>query len=364
MKKLLVITSKPNEEIIEKENNLKTTNKPYTRQKKILDKLQSTFPDQTFMVRDDSISDMRKYLNECCIVDEQYLEFLENAYTNFVNNGENPEYISPYDGGLINYHFSKKNIMVPSDLPYYLQCGIYGDDLCTSIFSYTYESSLKSTINCIAASEILSNNSLNEIFKKYIGNDIIYCLNVFPGHHATHCSYSGYCFLNNAAICAQLLSQTHDLVAILDLDFHHGDGTQKIFYKNNCILTISIHGDPNNNYPFYSGYENEHGKYEAVGYNINYALKNGCGKDEYIKTLTDALSIINRYKIDVLVIAFGADTCMNDPEGNFGLGIDDYLLVGQLIKSQINVPMVVTQEGGYCMDVVDMVVTNFLNGLL
>ncbi|XWV24958.1 acetylpolyamine aminohydrolase [Tupanvirus deep ocean] len=353
MAKLTIVTTAVDTAIVMKEELFNSTNKPFTRQYKIFKKLEETFSNANYQILDINTRDIRPVLETCPCVSRDFLDFLENAFKSFLESGSSGEYISPYDGGLVNYCFNKsvtfKNI---KKLPYYMQCGFYSNDFTTSIFDYTYASVLKSAYNGIIAAQDLHSDS------------VVYCLNVFPGHHATNNFYSGYCFLNNAAICTYELLKKYNKVAILDIDYHHGDGTQKIFYEDPRVLTVSIHGDPVDNYPFYVGYVDEIGEGYGEAYNYNYILPKGSDINDYVNKLTDALEMISQFNPDVLVIAFGGDTYNNDPQGGFCLNLDDYKTLGGIIKNTIHKPIIITQEGGYYLDDIDKIVSNFLQNLI
>jgi len=355
MTNLIIISSCPsaNASIINREETFNTTNKPFTRHLKIYSKLSQKYPEATYINEKWASDLIKKKIVTLPFIDSAYIIFLENAYKSFISCGSNDECTSPYDGGLVNYLYHKSGLPNnKKNIPYYLQCGIYGNDFCTSIFDYTYETALESAYNSIIAAK---NIELNKI---------IYCCNIFPGHHAAPKLFSGYCFLNNTAICAHKLLEKYDRITILDLDYHHGDGTQKIFYEDSRVLTVSLHGDPINNYPFYTGYDNEHGEGHGDAYNYNYPLANGTSWPTYSGILSEALDMITEFNPDVLIVAFGADTYKDDPQGGFCLDLPDYQQMGQLIKKAITKPIIVTQEGGYHMESIDKIVCNFIDGLL
>ncbi|XWV26207.1 acetoin utilization deacetylase [Tupanvirus soda lake] len=353
MAKLTIVTTPMDTVIVRKEESFNTTNKPFTRQYKIFKKLEETFLSANYLISNFDVKDIRSVLETYPCVSCDYLDFLENAFKSHLESNDNDEYVSPYDGGLVNYCFSKTMPVKKSNkLPYYMQCGLYSNDFTTSIFDYTNVFALQSAYNGIIAANSLRNDS------------VIYCLNVFPGHHAAKDFYSGYCFLNNAAICAYELLKKYNKVAILDIDYHHGDGTQKIFYDDPRVLTISIHGDPASNYPFYVGYIDEIGEGYGEAYNYNYPLPKGSDINAYINKLTDALEIISVFDTDILVIAFGGDTYNNDPQGGFCLNLDDYKTIGSFIRKSVNKPIIITQEGGYYLDDIDKIVSNFVESLI
>jgi len=190
-------------------------------------------------------------------------------------------------------------------------------------------------VNCTltAADEILQ------------GTQAAYVLTRPPGHHAERFVFGGFCYFNNAAIAANYFSK-YGKVAILDIDYHHGNGQQQIFYERNDVLTVSIHGHPSFAYPYFSGFKEETGEGKGLGYNINYPLDEIINGDKYYEILTKAISKIKKYKPDYLIIAFGLDTAKGDPTGTWSLSVKDFERNGALIGS-LKLPTLVVQEGGY-----------------
>ena len=183
-----------------------------------------------------------------------------------------------------------------------------------------------------------------------------------PGHHAGPDFFGGYCFLNNAAIAAQALRDAGcRRVAVLDVDYHHGNGTQTIFYARDDVLTVSIHGDPTTEYPFFLGYADEHGEGVGAGFNLNLPLPAGTDFATWTAALALALDAVRRHGCDALVVALGVDTFEGDPISRFRLGSDDYLKVGAAIASA-GLPTVFTMEGGYAVAEVGVNVVNVLEG--
>ena len=175
---------------------------------------------------------------------------------------------------------------------------------------------------------------------------VVYALSRPPGHHATQEFFGGYSYLNNCVIAARRLSQT-GRVAIVDIDFHHGNGTQSIFYDDPSVLTISIHGDPTDYFPFYCGFAHETGEDDGSGYNMNFPLPAGIGLDAYRRVLEeDVLAAISNFGTEILVVAAGLDGYHLDPIGDFDLHTDDFGRIGESL-AQLNLPTLVVQEGGY-----------------
>lgn len=179
-----------------------------------------------------------------------------------------------------------------------------------------------------------------------------------PGHHAEYKSMGGYCYFNNAAIATDYLS-AHGRVAILDIDFHHGNGTQNIFYNRADVLYVSIHGDPRGVYPYSSGFRDEQGVGEGVGYTVNYPLPAGTGNQEYAAMLTQALGDVLQFAPDFLVVSAGFDTFEHDPICNFKLTTPFYGVIGGQIAA-LNIPTLIVQEGGYDVAHLGMIAHTFL----
>ncbi len=185
-----------------------------------------------------------------------------------------------------------------------------------------------------------------------------------PGHHAGIDLYGGYCFLNNAAIAAQtLLDNGAKKVAILDVDFHHGNGTQDIFYERNDVLFLSLHGDPMHAFPHFLGYADEAGKGEGEGYNFNYPMLPGTPYRVWVEALKDALEQVKRFLPDALVISLGVDTFELDPISFFKLTSEDFTRYGQLI-STLDLPTLFVMEGGYAVEEIGVNTSNVLSGFL
>ena len=177
-----------------------------------------------------------------------------------------------------------------------------------------------------------------------------------PGHHAGADFFGGYCFINHAAVAAQ---QLRDLgaahVTILDVDYHHGNGTQAIFYERDDVTFISIHGDPRTEYPFYLGHADELGVGAGEGFNLNLPLKHGTGPDEWFEALGRACDAIRASGCDALVISLGLDTFADDPVSSsagfagFGLRAPEFAQMGRVLAA-LGIPTVVVFEGGYASE--------------
>ncbi len=183
-----------------------------------------------------------------------------------------------------------------------------------------------------------------------------------PGHHAGADFYGGYCFLNNAALAAQALrDRGMARVAVLDIDYHHGNGTQAIFYDRADVFFASIHGDPHTEYPFFLGYMDELGAGAGEGFNLNLPLARGTGFGQWRAALGLALQRIAGFRADALVVSLGLDTFEGDPISGFRLRSEDYLRVGEDIF-RAALPTVFVFEGGYAVDVLGVNAVNLLEG--
>ena len=182
-----------------------------------------------------------------------------------------------------------------------------------------------------------------------------------PGHHAAREYMGGYCYLNNAAIAAQrCLAHGARRVAVLDVDFHHGNGTQDIFYERADALFVSLHGDPRVSFPYFSGFADEEGHGAGLGFNANYPLPEGTDWHRYSNALGDAGKRLTAYAPDVLVVSLGVDTFEGDPISHFALKSSDFIRLGEAI-ARLGMPTLFVMEGGY---MVDEIGTNAVNVLL
>ena len=189
----------------------------------------------------------------------------------------------------------------------------------------------------------------------------VYVLTRPPGHHAEPDRCGGYCYFNNAAVAAERLSKRGP-VAVLDLDVHHGNGTQHIFYSRADVLTVSVHGDPAALYPFFSGFADETGTGAGSGFNLNLPLPPGTGVKEYRPALATALDAVRQFKPSFLVFAFGADAHEADPIGGFKLPTKFFAEMGAAVR-ELGLPTVVVQEGGYNLATLGGCVAEVLKGL-
>ena len=182
-----------------------------------------------------------------------------------------------------------------------------------------------------------------------------------PGHHAGADYLGGYCYLNNAAIAAQAAVAAGKRVAILDVDYHHGNGTQDIFYARGDVLFVSIHADPVMDYPYFWGHADETGEGDGEGATLNLPLPRGTGLAGYRPALDAALARIAGFEPDLLVVSYGADTFADDPISHFTLQTADYATLATQIAG-LGLPTLIVMEGGYAVDALGANVEAFLAG--
>ncbi len=233
-------------------------------------------------------------------------------------------------------------------------------DLSVRAGYYCIDTFTPLNMNAYLAARWGVNCSLTAADSVLAGSHIAYVLTRPPGHHAERFVFGGFCYFNNAAIAANYLSK-YGKVAILDVDYHHGNGQQQIFYDRSDVLTISIHGHPSFAYPYFSGFREERGEGAGKGYNFNFPLKQELNGEEHRKTIKKALLIIKKFKPDYLMVALGLDTAKGDPTGTWSLNHNDFTLNGKII-GQLNLPTIIIQEGGYNNRELGINARSFLKG--
>ena len=256
----------------------------------------------------------------------------------------------PPERSIYPYVFPVRNAATPPKA-LDLQAGYYCIDTFTPLNQQAWLAA-RAAVDCAltAAEEVAS------------GRRVAYALVRPPGHHAESRVFGGFCYLNNTAIAAHYLSRL-GRVAILDVDYHHGNGQQEIFYQRDDVLTVSIHGHPSFAYPYFSGNKSEIGEGAGEGYNLNFPLDEVCDGEQYGKTLVKALQRVRVFKPDFLVIALGLDTARGDPTGSWNLSAADFERNGGRI-GQLRLPTLVIQEGGYRTRTLGTNARRFFTGLL
>ncbi len=231
--------------------------------------------------------------------------------------------------------------------------GFYCMAIDTTITAGTWEAAQVSAAVALSAQKTISD-----------GANVAFALCRPPGHHAAKDLYGGYCFLNNAAIAAQgFLEKGASKVAILDVDFHHGNGTQDIFYERSDAFFLSLHGEPRLAFPHFSGYADECGKEQGEGFNANYPLAPNTTFSIWNQTLEQAFKKIQNYKPDFLIVSLGTDTFEKDPISFFKLSEDDFLTYGHSL-ARLKIPTLFVMEGGYAVKEIGINTVNVLQGFL
>jgi len=215
-----------------------------------------------------------------------------------------------------------------------VQAGYYCIDASTPLYRDAYLAARDAVdVALTAADEILA------------GSRVAYALCRPPGHHAERRVYGGFCYFNNVAVAAHHLSR-YGKVAILDIDFHHGNGTQDIFYARCDVLTVSIHGHPDHAFPYFSGFADEIGEGPGRGFNFNFPLPANTAEAAYLKAFEKAIKCIKRFRPDFLLVSLGMDIFKGDPTGTFLLTTQTLAAIGKRLAG-LDLPLLFVQEGGY-----------------
>jgi acetoin utilization deacetylase AcuC-like enzyme len=236
------------------------------------------------------------------------------------------------------------------------------DNFAAKVGLYSYDAGTPFTSGTWVAARAGAYCALSAAQAVLAGDRAAFALSRPPGHHAGADFFGGYCFLNNAALAAQHLRNAGmHKVAVLDVDYHHGNGTQAIFYDRPDVYFASIHGDPRTEYPFYLGHADETGSGAGLGANLNLPLPRGTDYATWAQALETALAGIARFGADALVVSLGMDTFEGDPISGFKLKTDDYLRIGERL-AKAGLPTVFIFEGGYAVEEVGVNAVNVLQG--
>ena len=276
--------------------------------------------------------------------DHAYLDFLASAWTEWLDTEpKDPTTLLPATFALRRTPQIPKSILG--------RAGYYMMDLSACIVEGTYQAVLASA-NCAlgAAQDVVEN-----------GERSAFGLCRPPGHHAGKDYAGGYCFVNNAAVAANWLSSKGS-VAVLDIDYHAGNGTQDIFYDRDNVFTVSIHADPDFEYPNFIGFANERGRGRGFGYHHNFPLPAGTDDASYFETLDRAIKLIAEFKPAYLVVSAGMDIYADDPLGTIKVTTDGIREIGKRIASLV-LPTVVIMEGGYANEALGKNILAFLGAL-
>jgi len=273
---------------------------------------------------------------------DAYLEFLERAWERWSRiEGAAPS-VTP------NIHPDRRDVGYPRSVV--AQAGYHMSDASAPLADGSWFGILWSAWSAVHAARLLLD-----------GDRAAYALCRPPGHHAFADMAGGFCYLNNAAVAAQLLRRVHPRVAILDVDLHHGNGTQAIFYRRGDVLTVSIHADPERFYPFFWGYANETGEQGGEGCNLNLPLPRGSGDDAFLAALDTALHRIGAFEPGAVVVALGLDAFEGDPFGGLRVTTAGFGEIGRRIAT-LQRPTLLVQEGGYLCDALGANLAQFLEG--
>ena len=275
--------------------------------------------------------------------DDGYLTFLQNAYARWKEAGRDGD-VSGYAWPVVGRRPLKLN-RIDGDI------GQYSFDAATPISADTWTSAYANAQTALTAIDTVLQGS----------DSTALALCRPPGHHAGADYLGGYCYCNNVAIAAQYARDNGARkVAILDVDYHHGNGTQDIFYARDDIIFISLHADPKTDYPFFWGHADEAGTGQGIGHNHNFPLPRGTDWARYKSVLRSALNIIQSAQPDILLISFGADTLDSDPISQLALTIDDFTAMGEMIAA-LGLQTAIVMEGGYAVDDIGAALTNFIS---
>ncbi|WP_223478538.1 histone deacetylase family protein [Oricola indica] len=272
----------------------------------------------------------------------EYIVFLQNIYRRW-------QYIEGAGAEVVpNIHPANRTDSYPKSA--IGQAGYHQVDTSCPIAENTFESAYWSAQTAIRGADHIA-----------WGERSAYALSRPPGHHAYADLAGGFCFFNNACIAAERLRKAGKRPAILDIDVHHGNGTQGIFYRRADVLTLSIHADPARFYPFFWGHAHERGEGDGIGCNMNLPLDRGTGDDAYLKTLDIAFERIAAFGTDALVIALGLDAHIDDPFKGLAVTTPGFARIGAAIAG-LGLPTLFVQEGGYVSDALGDNLTHVLQG--
>ncbi|MDK3018583.1 histone deacetylase family protein [Pseudodonghicola flavimaris] len=272
----------------------------------------------------------------------EYLTFLETIYARWQRiDGAGAEVIP-------NIHPSGRTDSYPKSAVG--QAGYHQADTACPIAAGTWEAAYWSAQTAVTGADLLIG-----------GERSAYALSRPPGHHAFGDLAGGFCFLNNSGIAAERLRLAGLRPAIVDVDVHHGNGTQGIFYDRDDVLTVSIHADPERFYPFFWGHAQERGTGRGLGYNLNLPLPRQTGDEDYLKTLGIALHRVRNFGADVIVVALGLDASIDDPFQGLAVTQDGFARIGAAFAAT-GLPVLFVQEGGYVSDTLGVNLTRVLGG--
>ena len=273
--------------------------------------------------------------------DRDFITYLRNAYL------ESSEYFG--EAGPVFPHVYAVRQARRKPNRFLGQRGYYAFSAGTPILKGTWQAAYWSAQCALTATDHL-----------LAGEQAAYALCRPPGHHAAHDMYGGSCFINNAAIAARYLQDGNARVAILDIDYHHGNGTQEIFYDDPQVMFCSLHAHPDDDYPYFWGGSNERGEGSGEGTNWNWPLPQGIDDKRYLSTLALALDVIDNFSPKYLIVSAGFDILAGDPVGGFAISNMGLKKIGYHIAN-LDIPTVIVQEGGYLLDMLGKSAVTFLS---
>lgn len=265
--------------------------------------------------------------------DPGLIRYLENVWADWRRYSERPEF---WPDTVL--HPALREGMGPSPEPAgaVARLGYWCFETMTALTPGTYQAARAAVDVALTTADLVM-----------AGERLAYGLCRPPGHHAVRAAFGGYCYMNNAAIAANHIARsTSEPVTVIDVDYHHGNGTQQIFYRRNDVLYVSLHGDPHHAYPYFAGFADEEGAEEGKGTNMNLPLPAGCRADTYFNALKRGLDAVASFGGSFVVVSLGLDTFGADPIADFALTAADLHEMGRRV-AQLDKRLVILQEGGY-----------------
>lgn len=279
--------------------------------------------------------------------DKDYVEFLRSAHRRWLNAGRKGDAIP-----MCWRADRMRPALLPTDLD--AQLGYYAFDIMTPITEGSWQAARASVDTALSGAAHIASGTGQAAFS----------LCRPPGHHAGSDYYGGYCFLNGAAVAAQfLIDHGMSRIAILDPDYHHGNGTQDIFYARNDVLYVSLHADPATDFPFYTGFADEIGIGDGLGFNLNFPLARQTDWSAWADAYGAAEQSIRNFSPEAVVVSLGVDTLSGDPLSKFAFQPEDFGRLGGVL-SRLSCPVLFVFEGGYAIDQIGANVVRTLHGFL
>ena len=278
--------------------------------------------------------------------DPAYLDFLRDGHTAW-------EALTERGGEIVaNSHPSPEMLATGARMPDHIvgRAGWFTADAACPIGRGTWAAAEAAACGAIAAADAVKDGGT------------AYALARPPGHHAYRARAGGHCYVNNAALAVERLRRHGAArVAVLDIDSHHGNGTQGIFWERPDVLFVSLHGDPNRYYPWFTGRADEHGGGAGVGTNLNFPVAIGSGDAPWLEAVSNGIAAIQAFRADALVVSLGFDASEHEPLNALSVTADGFARAGSAIGG-LEQPTAIVQEGGYNLDMLGSLLTRFLTG--